>query len=155
MMYIDESTGVKVVIDEAVCKFYEKFICSYDFAKESGGIIIGTLALAENKVLITNVTTPYQEDKRGSNYFKRAEYGHQQEMDSLWEKSNYRKSYLGEWHTHRQDVPSPSFVDKADWMRIAKKNLNYKQPFFIIVGRKQIKVWTVSQGKVVEMKELD
>ena len=24
MMYIDESTGVKVVIDEAVCKFYEK-----------------------------------------------------------------------------------------------------------------------------------
>ena len=155
MMYVDETTGVKLVIDEKVCRFYGDYISTYDFAKESGGIIIGTLSLAENKVFITDVTTPYKEDKRGTNYFKRAEFGHQEEMDSLWKKSKYRKTYLGEWHTHRQDVPIPSVVDIADWMRISKKDLNYKQPFFIIAGKTKMKVWTVSRGKIIEMKECE
>lgn len=154
-MYIDETTEVKLVIDEKVCKFYDDYISSYDFVKESGGIIIGTLSLAENKVIITDVTTPHKKDISGSNYFKRAEFGHQEEMDSLWKESKCRKTYLGEWHTHRQDVPIPSFIDKADWIRIAKKDLNYKQPFFIIVGKKKMKVWTVSRGKIIEMKECE
>ena len=43
-------------------------------------------------------------------------------------------SYLGEWHTHPEDFPKPSIVDKQEWNNIKSKR---KYPiFFLIIGRK-------------------
>ena len=75
-------------------------------------------------------------------------------MDRLWEISNKKKTYLGEWHTHRQDRPVPSNVDLKDWKRIGSRELNCRYAFFIIVGQEEIKVWTISEGIVREMKEV-
>lgn len=154
MEFIDEILKVKLKFSDEVNYFYKQYMKTYDFNVESGGIIIGTLNPADKQVIVTNVTTPFQKDKRGTNFFKRVEYGHQQEMDRLWEKSDQKKTYLGEWHTHKQAIPVPSFVDKKDWKRIEKKELNYKQPFFIIVGRNKLKIWTVSSGIIREMREV-
>lgn len=154
MEFIDEDSEVRLLFDKSVTDFYLKYMKEFDFKVESGGIIVGSLNPADGQVLITDVTTPFRRDQRGANSFRRAEYGHQQEMDRLWENSNHTKTYLGEWHTHRHAVPVPSFVDSKDWIRIGQIELNYKQPFFVIVGKEKIKVWTVKKGKVVMLKEV-
>lgn len=154
MEFVDDISKVKIVFSQEVDAFFKEYSKEYDFKIESGGIIIGKLNPAANQVIVTDITTPFQKDKRGRYFFRRAEYGHQQEMDRLWEESDQKKTYLGEWHTHNQEIPEPSHIDKKDWKRIERTELNYKQPFFIIVGRNKLKVWTVSNAIVREMKEV-
>lgn len=153
MEYIDEISKVRLTFSKKVEDFYMNYKETYNFNVESGGIIVGCLNPADNEVIITDVTEPYPKDRRGSNFFKRSEYGHQQEMDRLWKESNYKKTYLGEWHTHNQSVPTPSFIDRKDWNRIGKLKLNYKQSFFVIVGMSKLRVWTSFDDNLHEMKE--
>lgn len=154
MEFIEPGTATKLKIEESVAFFFSKYMEEYNFKIESGGIIVGTLNIHENQVIVTDITLPYVNDVRKSNMFKRDSFGHQEEMDKLWEESNRTKTYLGEWHTHKQDIPVPSWIDKNDWKRISKKTLNYKAAFFVIVGQKEIKVWMALDGKIMEMKEV-
>ena len=154
MEFVDEISKVKLVLSGKISDFYSEYMKSYDFKVESGGIIVGKLYPMDNKVVVTDVTMPFKKDCRGTNYFKRSEYGHQREMDRLWEISNKKKTYLGDWHTHRQDIPVPSNIDLKDWKRIEARERNCRYAFFIIVGQEEIKVWTISDGLVREMKEV-
>ena len=154
MEFIEPGTGIRLKVEESVLSFFDKYMEEYDFKIESGGIIVGTLNLYENQVIVTDVTLPHVKDIRKSNIFKRDSAGHQEEMDRLWNESKKTKTYLGEWHTHKQDIPVPSWIDKNDWKRISKKPLNYKAAFFVIVGQKEIRVWMALDGKIMEMKEV-
>ena len=154
MEFIEPGTAIKLKVEESVLSIFSKHMEEYDFKIESGGIIVGTLNPHENQVVVTDVTLPYAKDVRKSNMFKRDSVGHQEEMDRLWNESQKTKTYLGEWHTHKQNIPVPSWIDKNDWKRISKKPLNYKAAFFIIVGQKQIRAWMVLDGKIMEMKEV-
>jgi integrative and conjugative element protein (TIGR02256 family) len=44
--------------------------------------------------------------------------------------------YLGEWHTHPEDSPSPSSIDLGTWQR--HLNADNEQMVLLIVGRKEI-----------------
>ncbi len=154
MEFIEPGTATRLKVEESVLLFFSKYMEEYDFKIESGGIIVGTLNPHENQVIVTDITLPYANDVRKANVFKRDSFGHQEEMDRLWHESKKTKTYLGEWHTHQQDIPVPSWIDKNDWKRISKKSLNYKAAFFVIVGQKEIKVWMVLDGRIMEMKEV-
>lgn len=154
MEFIESVTGIRIKVEESVVSFFSKYMEDYDFKIESGGIIVGILNPYENQVVVTDVTLPHAKDIRKSNVFKRASAGHQEEMDRLWNESKKTKTYLGEWHTHKQDIPVPSWIDKNDWKRISKKPLNHKAAFFIIVGQKQIRIWMALDGRIMEMKEV-
>ena len=47
---------------------------------------------------------------------------------------------MGEWHTHPENIPEPSLIDKKNW----KKIWNQKEDgdlFNVIVGTKEIRIW--------------
>jgi integrative and conjugative element protein (TIGR02256 family) len=44
--------------------------------------------------------------------------------------------YVGEWHTHPEDVPAPSTIDLQEWSIVMKRNPG-KPMIFLIVGRKE------------------
>lgn len=134
------------------CKFND-CMKNKNFKIESGGILIGTLDHAMNKIIITDVTEPQPGDRQSRFVFKRREKGHQDIMDMLWESSNNTKTYLGEWHTHNEPIPIPSCVDKRNWIKIAQRDTNSKWLFFIIIGTYEIKVWTVNQGKIIALSK--
>jgi integrative and conjugative element protein (TIGR02256 family) len=96
---------------------------------------------------------PQQNDRCSAFSFKRAVSGHQEIMDSLWEASNHMKTYLGEWHTHRELIPHPSGIDKKNWLEISRRKQNSNWLFFIIVGKSQIRVWTVVNGTIIQMEK--
>jgi hypothetical protein len=63
-------------------------------------------------------------------------------VNRAWAESRGTCVYLGDWHSHPEPVPHPSYVDEADWRRIVR-TAKYGQPFlfFVIVGTDEIGVW--------------
>ena len=140
----------KVIIEEEVMNSFLNIQRSHDFRKEIGGIIIGKLDSKRMCLSITDISFPFSNDKSFRFRFIRNSEGHQQEMDTIWEQSNHKKSYLGEWHTHDQDCPVPSIIDKRTWIRISKQDHNFDQCCFIIVGHKELGLWIATDGEIIK-----
>lgn len=139
---------------EIYSKFIE-YIEQYNFKIESGGIIAGTLLPAEKKIIVTDITEPQKKDIRNIFAFKRSEFGHQEIMDRLWEDSQHKKTYLGEWHTHNQRIPQPSHIDRRNWIKISQRKQNSEWLFFVIIGTEQIGIWSILDGEIVQMNRVD
>ena len=142
----------KIIIDEAIKNKIEDIQAYYDFYSEIGGIVAGAFDTKEMCLRITDLSSPFPGDVKKRYRFLRKSTGHQELMDELWKKSGQTKAYLGEWHTHDQDIPIPSFVDKQTWKRISRRDNNFDQCCFIIIGRKAFRIWTVIDDEIVEQK---
>ena len=94
-----------VIISPAVELHFSDMKSSFNYNLETGGILIGTLNKGPT-ITITDITTSQSKDVRHKFRFFRSADGHQSLMDQLWEESDYRKMYLGEWHTHPEAIPS-------------------------------------------------
>lgn len=123
----------------------------HSFCKESGGIIVGYYENTLGGLKISDLTFPQAEDVRSRFRFIRKTAGHQDIMDELWKKSGYKKSYLGEWHTHNQANPSPSPIDKLNWKKIAKREQNFDILYFVIVGTSKIGFWAIQNSMLKQV----
>jgi integrative and conjugative element protein (TIGR02256 family) len=79
---------------------------------EAGGILLGRL-LAGNEVVVEQATKPGPLDRSGLYFFDRSREAAQKIVNREWEKSHGEVIYLGEWHTHPEDYPSPSCRDRT------------------------------------------
>lgn len=122
---------------------------------ETGGILLGRLIDGTDDVVVDEATEPSVEDKRGRFFFNRAKAAAQRYINLVWGQSRSTRVYLGEWHTHPEDDPTPSHHDLGNWRRIAKK-ATYQQDslIFVIVGRRTIRVWVCDKASL-EVSELE
>lgn len=70
------------------------------------------------------------------------------QIEEEFEKSNHTRFYLGEWHTHPEDNPSPSYQDLNSIRESYNKN-KFVLPnliLMVIIGRKDI-CWKIYDGK--------
>ena len=120
---------------------------------EAGGILLGRLILDSEDVVIDEATKPAPEDRRSRFYFWRSNEPALRRVAEAWKTSGGTQVYLGDWHTHPEDVPQPSCVDRQNWERLLNKS-RYEQDFllFVIVGRKETCVWEGTKGG--EIKQL-
>ena len=95
---------------------------------EAGGILLGYRRGPH--LHVTDLTLPISEDKATRTAFYRSASGHQEVATALWKQSNGKMDYLGEWHTHPQEHPFPSFIDTKEWRLILSRNRHY-MVFFI------------------------
>jgi integrative and conjugative element protein (TIGR02256 family) len=67
-------------------------------------------------------------------------------VDAAWGESGGSRNYLGEWHSHPEDVPAPSDIDIENWHRIIAQTV-CEQDFllFAIVGRTATQMWELSR----------
>jgi integrative and conjugative element protein (TIGR02256 family) len=116
-------------------------------SSESGGMLLGRLIDNNRDVVIDHVTVPINEDKKWRFFFFRKKEPAQKIVEQVWSDSKAVTNYLGEWHSHPEDVPSPSTVDLAEWHRITQ-SAKYEQDFllFVIVGRVKTLAWEVSRS---------
>lgn len=148
----NEASTIKVKISPEVYKSLKSFQCTNSFSVEYGGIIVGYYDATENTYVVTDITWPQKNDIQAKFHFVRKDPAHQSIMDDLWEKSESVKSYLGEWHSHREKCPSPSWIDKNSWKKKAKEQRNYDISFFIIVGMEEIRCWYTNGKDIIEIK---
>lgn len=109
---------------------------------EAGGVLMGRFIEGSGDIIIDLITEPSNKDKRERCFFKKHLETHQELVDKIWEESDGTCNYVGEWHTHPEQHPSPSFHDRREWKRVLKKT-QCESSFllFIIVGTKSIGAW--------------
>lgn len=111
-------------------------------SKEAGGVLLGRHIVGCRDIVLDEVTTPLQEDRRRHLAFHRSQTGHQKVIDARWLDSRGTCHYLGEWHTHPETSPTPSSVDLADWRRrLRVDQFEGDSLLFIIVGTRELRAW--------------
>lgn len=142
---------LQIALSEKVVREFMNIQESGHFYKERGGIIVGYFERSLDSLVISDITHPQSNDVGSRFRFFRKSSGHQEIMDELWEKSGHRKSYLGEWHTHNQKVPTPSFVDTENWLKISRRRNNFDDTYFVIIGTEAIGVWGVRKSDIIKL----
>jgi integrative and conjugative element protein (TIGR02256 family) len=100
---------------------------------EAAGVLIGERR--GEHIIIRHISEPGQDDIRTRFSVNRKGRHHQLAVNQAFYESKGILNYVGEWHTHPEDVPSPSLHDLTSW----KKNLSDPAPsILLILGRKNI-----------------
>lgn len=141
-----EYNNGRLKLSSEVLAILRKYVQDSPEKMEAGGVLIGRLLKDNGDVVIDAVTEPMIGDKRTRFSFFRAKKRHQRVIDSFWKESEGTISYLGEWHTHPEPFPTPSVVDRSDWMRRLKADTFSNKLFYIIVGINEIKCWYGDKG---------
>ncbi|MDM1537664.1 Mov34/MPN/PAD-1 family protein [Myroides odoratimimus] len=128
---------LSISLSKEVVSIFKKYIQNDAKKPESGGIITGKIY--ENLVDILNCSEPSHLDKRSRYNYNRSHKSAQIYINEKFEESGGREIYLGEWHTHPEDIPIPSDTDIKSFNKTLTKNvLNSDVHFMIIVGRTAI-----------------
>ncbi|HLW06562.1 MAG TPA: Mov34/MPN/PAD-1 family protein [Marinilabiliaceae bacterium] len=121
-----------IIFSEEVINLLKAFQQNTNNSVESGGLLLGKIRGEHFEV--TQITTPLSKDRQSKYCFERIDPNHIKIMNRLKKKSNGEITYLGEWHTHIQDIPQPSGIDLNEWHAI--KSRRKYVVVFLIVGRK-------------------
>jgi len=136
-------TGVIVVISSPVIETLTSYIQSGD-REEAGGMLLGYRR--GDHLEVTHATEPTKYDIRKIFSFKRNSNTHTEIANKAWSDSKGHICYIGEWHTHPEDNPTPSGVDIREWKKLSMNMEGNNSLFMLIVGRKSI--WTgISSSK--------
>ena len=149
----------RLIIVENAVKQLQAFAQRRLWDREAGGILMGRYLLDSHDVVVDEVSTPQNTDRRArSNFFR--SYMHEQVAHKRWLQEHSTSAYLGLWHTHPERDPTPSGVDLRDWENAVVNDV-YEggQLFFPIVGMEFIRVWTKTRRgpfkELVEVRPVD
>jgi integrative and conjugative element protein (TIGR02256 family) len=144
--------GTLFEVSVAAWSVMQLFVQHSIHAMEAGGVLLGRHLRDRSAIIVDALTTPQPGDRRSHTRFHRARRHHQAAIDEAWRNSGGTCTYLGEWHTHPEQIPTPSDVDWTDWRRRLHKD-HYTEPlFFIIIGIIEIRVWEgCRQGLIVPL----
>jgi integrative and conjugative element protein (TIGR02256 family) len=136
------TNGGKIKLTSSVIEVLQQHKQVNNDSFESGGVLLGRFIKVSKNIVVDKITTPMKGDKQTRFSFKRLSPLHQEIITVEWNKSNGTCNYLGEWHTHPEDYPTPSGVDIRDWKRKLKKDVfSGRYLYFIIAGIKNIEIW--------------
>ena len=79
-------------------------------------------------------------DVRKRTRFFRRDKKHIEYFTDVYNDNEGIYRYVGEWHTHPEDVPSFSSLDKKNWKKIFS-DLDQSEQFHFIIGRKGVTAW--------------
>jgi len=101
---------------------------------ESGGILVGEVYPAENKVIVKDIVVSRKATRSfmGVNIDKKEM---QEKLEKIRKNTDYKYYYIGDWHTHPESKPIPSWIDTVSYKKTLKKIiLQTNFVVFLIVG---------------------
>ncbi len=136
------TSGGQVKLDRTVIENMHQFAQHGRHSKEAGGVLVGRHIIKSNNIVIDNISTPTTHDRRSHYRFFRSRVDHQSFIDNIWRESRATCNYLGEWHTHPEQIPTPSSLDLSEWKRKLSEDIfGGDYLYFIIVGISCIRMW--------------
>ena len=122
---------------------------------EGCGFLMGYNNKYTQNITLSALTTPQRNDERTRFFCKLRDKIHFRILSDNRKNENY---YMGVWHTHPQEIPSPSLIDWNDWYEsLIKDNVGAEYAFFIIAGICEFRVWAGEKttGTIVEIFEAE
>jgi integrative and conjugative element protein (TIGR02256 family) len=114
---------------------------------EGGGVLLGRMIDGSSDIVVDQATKPNPADRRSRFSFIRKKQPAQEKVNRAWADSEGTSVYLGEWHSHPEDFPTPSSKDLRNWKRILRDvKCDYDALFFLIIGRKDVVAWEGSRA---------
>jgi len=104
---------------------------------ESGGCLLGFYRPPH--IHITHLTTPMPGDQKSRMRFCRKDKQHLKIIKEFQQETK-TGTYLGEWHTHPETIPTPSHIDKKNWDQIFKLRAP-TDTIFLILGTTHISIY--------------
>ncbi|WP_296075721.1 Mov34/MPN/PAD-1 family protein [uncultured Agrobacterium sp.] len=99
--------------------------------KEAGGQMFATLSEAHWRIEV--VTGPRRGDRRGAYHFWPDRHAEQEEINRYYEQG---LEFVGDWHTHPQNIPRPSAQDFTSTESILRESQHSLPGILMcIVGR--------------------
>jgi len=147
-----KAKGPFLLVRREVTELVGRFRQLHDDDPEAGGILLG-IRKEGGHIEVVSATEPAAGDNRKRYFFFRDSKGHKEKADEAWAASNGYCHYLGEWHSHAEDHPSPSCLDRFEWIKLA----NQVKPIplvMVIVGRRGMWVGTADRKSVRESRPL-
>lgn len=132
-------------------------------SKESGGIILGRVC-PNNFIYVEEITEPSKRDRSGFYFFVRNKKTAQEIVNQKWEQSNGEIIYLGEWHTHNEDYPTPSHRDRemiSNMLKDSIMEINFlllfiigiKENFIAIQQKNELELLSLSNNPFLYFSE--
>lgn len=141
-----------IIVDEAVKQQLAHAQRSW-WQAEAGGVLLGRHLLDSDDLVVDEVTTPQNQDRRSRFSFFRSKQ-HGVVARARWAARDSTIAYLGLWHTHPEREPTPSGVDRRDWENaVANDVFEGDRLFFPIVGTERIRVWSKTRGGPIQELE--
>ena len=97
-------------IDDGVLSLLDSYKQTKKRDNESGGILLGQVR--GKHVYVLRISIPGYPDKATKTSFTRDKKKAQLVIDHEFANSGGKTIYLGEWHTHPEQIPTPSGTDK-------------------------------------------
>ncbi len=134
----------KIKIEDNVLARIRLFCQIKNNMPESGGILAGRENISNDNMIIENITEPMASDYQSRCRFTRKDPGHITFFQKLYRENNGTVRYIGEWHTHPEDVPHYSIIDLKNWKKIYRNAIEKQSQYHLIAGRKAIVIWKYS-----------
>lgn len=102
------------------------------YQREAGGQLFARVRV--NNWEIISATGPRSRDRRGRFSF----WPHRpSEQEEIFQHHEMGLDYVGDWHTHPEDVPTPSSDDLSSIAEVVRRSTHHLPGFLLlIVGRK-------------------
>jgi len=148
-----DTSNLTVIINANVSDILNSYKQINKNDNENGGVLMGELYPSLNKIIITHalICDNQNSHRNGINLNTKCL---QNKILKIWEKSNGKITYLGDWHTHPCKNPKPSIIDKITFFK------NYHQSRFdqnvliyIILGTKEKNYIAIHNGYRLLKKE--
>lgn len=130
----------KLKFCNSTLQIMKKYIQRENQSCEAGGILIGRENVGNTNLIIEFVTEPMRQDQRSRCGFLRKDIGHIYFFEKLYKENDGIYRYIGEWHTHPENVPYYSSIDSENWGKIGEKMKTEKQ-YHVIVGIQEVGIW--------------
>ena len=139
IVFLDEKRVVKITNTIVDLIWNKRQILSG--CPASGGILFGRENIANDNLIIDFATYPMPKDIQKRFRFIRKDRDHLEFYQNLYNENNGIYRYVGEWHTHPENVPEYSIIDKQNWKRIFKNNQNNEIQYHLIAGIEGGRIW--------------
>lgn len=140
-VFLIENKG-RIKISFQVIGIMKNYVQDNDVKLEAGGVLLGRFLVNSKNIVVDKISEPMPGDIRERIFFKRGEEKHQNIIDQEWQNSNSRCNYLGEWHSHAEKYPTPSFIDLKEWKKKLQNDVfSSRYLYFIILGINELRIW--------------
>lgn len=118
-VYSDEYGNLIVFTTEVMIRLYD-FRQITPACLEAGGVLIGERR--GHHMVVHQISEPGKGDRRSRYGVDRCGKHHQETVNNAFNSSSGIRQYLGEWHTHPENFPSPSNTDLMSWGNLSDTN---------------------------------
>ncbi|MGY4509588.1 Mov34/MPN/PAD-1 family protein [Bradyrhizobium sp. USDA 3650] len=124
-------SGQRLTFDDAVLSHFHRHRQTRIWHREAGGLLFSRLALPA--IDVCAITGPRRTDRGGRYSYWPDERAEQREIDEMFGRGLH---FVGCWHTHPEDFPSPSLVDVRNISDCVRRSQHALNGFvMVIVGR--------------------